>query len=471
LPIDITTLDGHESIIPYEPTWLALDTLAAYDDQLQPRPMLAESWDISSDFRQIKLNLRRGVQYHTGREFTSDDVQYNLVRAQDPKRGGLQLGPRAQWFSPQVDLPDKYTAVLTSDVPRPLMFDLFEYFNMVDKDTVEGPDAKTKLVGTGPFQFIEWVQGDHITLKKNPNYWQSGRPYLDGIAFSIAKDPQAMVAQLEAGRFDIAWRPSLTDLQRLGQDPKYQSLTHPNSGYVWTIGTNLRNPPLDNKTVRQAMNFAIDRQRISDTVTHGAYPPVSLPWGPGTPGYEAAKEHFYTFDLEKARGLLDQAGVSAASFDFVVQNSGTAEFSQVAEIYQADLAKLGIQLNIKVLDSNVYLDQVNNGKNNGISMGTSSYAQLEPATMFTTGRGLDPKSNNSGFSSDRYTQLVGSANTETDPAKRKQLYSMLNDILLDESFVMFVAKAPPSILTSARVHGIGHTLHASFTYTDAWLDA
>ena len=76
--------------------------------------------------------------------------------------------------------------MLKSDQPRPLVFDFFEYLNMVDQETLEGPDAKTKAVGTGPFTFVEWAQGDHLTLAQNPNYWQSGKPYLDGISVERA---------------------------------------------------------------------------------------------------------------------------------------------------------------------------------------------------------------------------------------------------------------------------------------------
>ena len=151
------------------PTHLPFDHLTAYDDQRKPQPRLAESWDVSSDFKQIKLVLRQGVQFHSGRELTSDDVKYNLLRVRDPKVGVSQLRTLSSWFQ-TVDTPDKYTVVLGADQPRPAMFDLFEYLNIVDQTTMEGsPDDRKKLVGTGPFVLTEYQQGDHFSFTRNKN--------------------------------------------------------------------------------------------------------------------------------------------------------------------------------------------------------------------------------------------------------------------------------------------------------------
>ena len=150
---------------PYESTWLTFDRLVTYDDKLKPLPMLAESWDVAPDYKQVQLNLRKGVTWHTGREFTSDDVKWNFIRVQDPKAGYGDFAAQSAWFT-TIDTPDKYTVVLKSEQSRPSMFDFFQQFNMGDREVLEGPDAKTKSVGTGPFMFVEWVQGDHITIAR-----------------------------------------------------------------------------------------------------------------------------------------------------------------------------------------------------------------------------------------------------------------------------------------------------------------
>ena len=161
--------------------------------------------------------------------------------------------------------PDKYTVIATFDAPRPAVFDFFQLLNMVDPVTMQGPDAATKSIGTGPFELVEWSQGDHITFSKNKNYWQSGRPYLDGIQTPIIKDPTAMIAQLESGAIDVADAPLIRDFNRLKTDPKYQGLVNTQDGQHFILAPNTTVAPFDNKLVRQALRFAIDRKRMNDS--------------------------------------------------------------------------------------------------------------------------------------------------------------------------------------------------------------
>ncbi len=466
---DPPSLEGHLFVSNnYETTGLVFDRLTEYDDKLQPQPLLAESWDISGDFKQIKLNLRKGVQWHTGRDFTSDDVKYNIVRAQDPKDGAGQFANQAKWFT-DIDTSDKYTAILTTDQPRPLAFDFFEYFNMVDRNTVEGPNAKTTTVGTGPFTFTEWVPGDHLLFTRNPNYWQTGRPYLDGVRAIVARDPQSMVAMFEGGSLDTMRSAPLVDYARLKDNPMYQPVVHPNPGSYFVIAFNTLNPPLDSKVVRQALNYAIDRTRFANTALYGVAQAQDLPWLPGSPAYEEAKQNVYAFDLDRAASMLSGAGVSGLEMDILL--TASAEGNVVTQMYQADLATLGIKMNIKVLDTAAWLDQVNNRKYTGAYWSGASYGQLSPGTTFSGSKAWDPSNNNSGFKDDTYTQLVAAATSETDVAKQKQIYSQLNDLLLDESFVAVVAPSPAIIMARTTVHGLTPNYHAAFDYAGAWLDA
>jgi peptide/nickel transport system substrate-binding protein len=171
-----------------------------------------------SNATRIKLNLRKGVQFHSGREFTSDDVRWNLMRARDPKTAVQQFQTQSAWFT-GIDTPDKYTIVLSSDQPRPSVFDFFELFNIADRDAMDASDAAARVIGTGPFMLAEYAQGDHITFKRNPNYWRPGAPYLDGFTVQFLTDAQAMTAQLEGGPVDMVVSPALRDAVRLQSNP------------------------------------------------------------------------------------------------------------------------------------------------------------------------------------------------------------------------------------------------------------
>ena len=172
---DVPNLDGHQRSAPSTDTvWTAYDRLTQYDANGKVQPMLAESWDVTPDYTQVKFNLRNGVQFHTGRELTSDDVKWNILRARDPKVASGSYVTWSNWFT-AIDTPDKNTLVLTTDAPRPSMFDFFEWLNILDPVTMQGPDAQTKSIGTGPFVFNEWKQGESMTFSKNPNYWDTGQ--------------------------------------------------------------------------------------------------------------------------------------------------------------------------------------------------------------------------------------------------------------------------------------------------------
>src|SRR5258708_18397650 len=137
---DPASLDGHLFAAGrFDTTWLIYDRLTEYDTGLTPQPRLAESWEVSSDYKRIKLNLRKGVTFHDGREFTSDDVKWNFLRVRDPKVGAGAFVNQSNWFS-SFETPDKYTIILNSDQPRPLVFDFFERLNIPDKTLMSCPD-------------------------------------------------------------------------------------------------------------------------------------------------------------------------------------------------------------------------------------------------------------------------------------------------------------------------------------------
>jgi peptide/nickel transport system substrate-binding protein len=464
---DLPNVDPHfNAPTAYDALWVAFDRLISLDDTLQPQPMLAESWEVTPDYRRITFHLRRGVQFSTGRELTSDDVKYNLLRVRDPKVGGGGWVAFSNWWT--IDTPDKYTVTLSSDIPRPLVFDQLETFNIIDRVTAEGPNAKSQAVGTGPFVLKEWVQGDHITLVKNTNYWQSGRPYLDTIEYKILRDAQTMVTQFEAGTLDMILNPPLRDIGRLKDDPKYRAVTNPYTGRYYTAGWNVGNSPLDNKLVRQALNFAMNRQRFADTILLGLSRPIALPWTPSSPAYESEKANFFAFDPDKARALLSQAGVGRFAMEYLI-SPNFPELSDFGQMYQADLATIGVTMTIKQADSAAFFDAINNRTYSGMYAITTARANLAPGITILSTQGFNPDQNNEGFTSDAYSQLASAMATETDPQKQKQIYSRMNDLLLDEAFVVAIASASPRMLLKSNVQGLGYTMHEGFVWTNVWL--
>jgi peptide/nickel transport system substrate-binding protein len=473
---DLTSIDGQQSLPGVVATvGNAYETLTRYDDTLQPRPVLAESWDLSTDGKQIKVNLRRGVRFHDGREFTSDDVKYSLLRVRDPRLAALagQLASQSAWWT-SVDTPDKYTIILGSDLPRPGAFDFFQYLTIVDKNLMDGPAAATKVNGTGPFSFVEWVQGDHVSMTRNTNYWDSNLPYLDGIQTSIFRDAQAMVVGLEAGALDQVDAPGLPDLVRLKADPRYQALVVATSGQFVCMVANTTVAPTDNKQFRQAINYAIDRKRFVDTVFQGIIADYQdLPFSPQAPAYDAARNKVVTFDLDKAGSLLRASGVTNPAIELVYSNTTFGDINQtLAQIVQADLGRVGVTVSLRPVDFATQFDVASKRAYRGLLLSAGAGAQLAEASSFLTRSRFfspDPKTSFTGLDNATYAQLIGMAATEPDATRRKDLYGRIQDIILDESATMTFSLYPQTGLARANVHGLTYDSRPALTYATAWL--
>jgi peptide/nickel transport system substrate-binding protein len=460
--VDVNRLDPHFRL--GDPYWGVYDRLTQYDINHVVQPMLAESWDIAPDFMSIKFNLRKGVTFHNGAELDSAAVKFNSERARDLPNTQLD---EAKWWT-SIDTPDKYTVVFKSEKPRPLAFDFFEFLNIAEPTSASDP---LKAVGTGPFKFVEWKQNDSLTLTKNQNYWQSGKPYLDGIVMSVITDPQAMVTRFEGGTLDVAINYAVTDFLRLRDDPNYTAYTF-SAGNFSCLGINCQMPPWDNKQARQALLYAVDRGRWATTIQHGLEFPSTLPWPKTSPAYDDAKANAFQFDLVKAAAMLKAAGVTGALTGDVIMPNSNAELTTFAQVLQSDFANLGITLTPKPQDTASYLDLVNNWKYKGFWLGGGSFAQLDPGTAFTKSRALSVTGNSSAFTAPvnaAAVELLGRATTEIDPAKRKQLYADLNDMLLDEVYIIAMSPTTNRLIATSKVHGIAPTLHAAQKWWEAWL--
>jgi peptide/nickel transport system substrate-binding protein len=461
---DLQSLDGHMTtgVDSLNRVW---NPLTALDEKLDTLPVLAERFELSPDGRQMQLTLRRGVQFHTGRELTSDDVVWNFNRLKDPKVNPVYANLVKPFAA--VENPDRYTVVVRFDAPDPFVIDALPVLAMIDPVTFEQTGPNT-AVGTGPFRFAEWVQGDHLTLKRNARYWDAGKPYLDQLEFKIFTDPQAMVTQYEAGALDLAIQPSLTDWVRLRQAQQDQALLNANSGNYLACAFNVTQPPTDNKLVRQALQHALDRERCAATVWQGVERPLVLLWFPTSPAYDPAKNTTYAFDLERAKALLGQAGLSSVALDYNYPSTAP-EFGLIGQIWQQDLAKIGVTLTLKPTDPVALNTSMVRVAYQGVAVGTGYFGQLHGGVVWTSPY-YGPVNNRSGYKDDAYTQLTLAVYSEVDAAKLKQAYAAWNDYVLDQSFVTAISTQYPRALAKPNVRGLMYSTGGTYLdLTAAWL--
>ena len=195
--------------------------------------------------------------------------------------------------------------------------------------------------------------------------------------------------------------------------------------------------------------------------------PTELPWFSTSPAYDAEKNRMYAFDLDKAKSLIQQAGLSGVQLDFNY-STALAEVGSMAQIIQADLAKIGVTLSLKPTDPPQLAAQQYQVKYNGVAVGTALFGQVQPGVQFGSPY-YGPLNNWSGFKDQQYTALASAMSTETDPARAKQAYAAYTDYLLDQSFTIGIATLLPRVATTARVQGVKYDMAYILNATEAWL--
>jgi len=318
-------------------------------------PGLAERWEVSPDGRVYTFHLRKGVKFHNGEPFDAEVAAWNLRRAMADKT----QNPHPEYFRgiAEIQTPDSHTLVLTLKEPDALFIP-----HMAEGDAVMLPmgaadKAKSHPIGTGPFQFVKWVRGDRVELKRFEGYWDPELPYLDRVTFKFIPDPSAQVAALRAGDIHvIGYIASPESAQELARDKRFKVLNGTTTGEV-ILSTNNKAKPFDDVRVRRAMAHAIDRKKLIQLAMFGYGTPIGSHWSPSTP-YYIDLTGMYPYDPDRAKALLKEAGYPDG-FEAVIKLPAPYSYSRRSGEVIADmLAKVGIRLKIEVIEWGQWIDRV-----------------------------------------------------------------------------------------------------------------
>ncbi|MGH7321196.1 MAG: ABC transporter substrate-binding protein, partial [Candidatus Rokuibacteriota bacterium] len=445
------------------------NTLIRYDEQLRPHPELADAWGFSKDGRTLEFQLRRGVQFHNGREFVADDVVWNINRAQDAKVAA-HVRPMTLTIK-KAEATDRHRVVLSFDRPTPAIMDLFDTLYIIAREGEA--ELKRQGIGTGPFQFSAWMPGDKAIFKRFSGYFRKGVPYLDEVILQQVPDAAALVVNLEAGAVDMVDDLPPRDAGRLRDHPKVRVVhTFPGS-IVFDIMMNVTRPPFDRKAVRHAINHAVDRKRFVDTVLVGIGEPWCQPFPRQSLGYvtDLGAAHC-EFNLAKAKQLLAEAG-HPNGFEATLHIS-TATFPltrQLAQILQSDLAKIGVRLTIRDVEPAEYRE-VTWGERQKFAIVLHAFgrANRDPDTLFKAAGAWYAEKGMTLYSSPEYRQLIDEASGTLDVAQRRQLYARLGRLIADEAFTVTLAPLITLYGHQASVQGARWDVDGRVQLEGAWLD-
>ena len=403
-------------------------------------PALAESWDISDDGLTYTFKLHTGVTFHDGSTFDAEDVKFSLDRARAEGSTNAQKALFADIAS--VDVVDPATVKVTLSKPNGSFL-----FNMAWGDAVivapeTAADNAVKPVGTGPFQFKEWVKGDHVELDKYAGYW--GTPVkLDKVTFKFISDPTAAFAAMMAGDIDaFPGFPAPENLSQFAADPRFEVIIGSSEGET-ILAMNNKKPPLDNIKVREAIAHAIDRQAIIDGAMFGYGTPIGTHFAPHNPAYVDLTAQS-TYDPEKSRALLAEAGIKDLTLSLKLPPPSYAR--RGGEIIAAQLREVGIAAEITNVEWAQWLEDVFKGKNFDLTI----VSHTEPMDIGIYARDDyyfqygDP-----GFKA-----IMADLANATDPEKRLELLQAAQKKIADDYVNAYLFQLARTGVANAKLKGI-----------------
>ena len=428
-------------------------------------PELATTWSVASDGLSATFTLRSGVKFSDGTTLTADDVVYSLTRAID------QNGSWGFLFSPisAVTKVDEQTIkVQMTQAFAPLLLALSTFAASIysKANFVKwGKDAGAHPLGTGAFMLNRWDKGSQLVLDKNPNYWQSGKPYLDKLVFTVVGDDNARVLQLQSGATDVI--DSVPPNQVSPLKTAGLHVEQINGTAVDWITLNNQVSPLNDPKARCAMAWAIDRESIAKNVYFGlAKPAKSLL--PSTTLYYDGSQNPIGYDLAKAKQLLSQSTHPNGFTVDVLVGAGDSTNLAVTQVWAAGLKQIGITLNIKQVEATTGQDLYNTEK---YQIWISAWTNDTPDPDELTGAALDYHNQNAlhtGYHNDEAISLVNQGRATMDPAKRQTIYSQLQAIINQDCPQIYTVELPRLYASSAKLFGFAPNAQGKYSFEDVW---
>lgn len=529
---NIRSLDpvGINDVVSHHVSHQIYDLLIDLDTNLQLKPMLAKRWEVSTDAMTYTFYLRNDVLFQNnacfpggkGRKFTAQDVKYSLNRVLDPRTGSLGFDFYKNYVEGAKEFNEEITKATSENRTQRLTdvsgykvindttfqiklikpFSPFIYYMclgfayIVPKEAVEkyGKDFFQNPVGTGPFIFQSWTPDLEIIMKKNPNYWDKDEfgnqlPYLEGVKFRFIKDLSQQLLEFKNGSIDDSYRiPNELFKTIVNEDktltPEYSkfivqrktSLSTQYYGFLTTSKT------FSDVKVRQAFNYAIDREKIlkyvmqgsaTDPAIYGMVPPVM-------PNYDAKKIIGYTFDLVKAKQLMSDAGFSGGKgFPEVTLNinEGGGRNTQIAEAIQDMLKEIGVTVKLQLLQFAQHLDNIDAGRSDFYRLGwNADYPDPETFLNLFYGKNVpdNPKNvspiNSFRYKNPKYDELFEKAIATTDVKERNRLYREAEQLAVNDAVCLFIYYDEDWRLIQPYVRGFAldpmHRVNMRFTWLD-----
>jgi peptide/nickel transport system substrate-binding protein len=419
-------------------------------------PGLAQSWTVSDDGLTYTFKLRQDVKFQDGTPFNAQAVKVNIDRIMDPATQsqcakGL-LGPLDS-----VAVVDDYTVAFKLKSPFAFLLNglSLPYVAMASPAALQkwGTQYELHQVGTGPFIMKEYVPNDHLTLVKNPDYnWapkifaHQGPAYLDQITWRFLPEDGSRVPALEAGDVDFVFSVPPIDANRVQNDPRFNLQTQRLAGQPLYYFLNTQLAPTDDINIRKAIEYATDQQSIMNAVLRGLYPPATGPLSAATYEYTDTVKGMYSYDLNKAKALLDQAGWTAGPdgmrskdgkpLTLLMASQSWGFIDPISQMLQGQLRQAGFDVQIEEMTYPGQMEAGAKGTKNMTVMGGSGFFAYDSLTGFFASQNADSGFAWSKFKSPDLDKLLADGAATSDPVQRKAIYGQAQVMIMNQALIV-----------------------------------
>jgi peptide/nickel transport system substrate-binding protein len=447
-------------------------------------PDLAASWAWSDDGKRLSFKLRQGVKWHDGKPFTAKDVACTFEFVTDPEK--LRRSPRAAWWwnLEKVTVESDYDVTIHLKQRQPAFLALLASgYTPIYPCHIPTADMRRKPVGTGPFKFVEFKMNEGVKLTRNPDYWKPGRPYLDGIEFTIIPDRSTRMLSFIAGKFDMTFVAdvSVPLLKTVKKDAPNAQCVLRSTGVSTNLIVNRDKPPFDDPKLRRAMALTLDRQSFIDILEEGQgrmsgalLPPPDGVWGL-TP--EMLKSIIGYGDVAKAReegrALMKELGYGPDKhMKIKVSTRNIATFRDPAVILIDQLKPIWIDAELEVIDTAVYYNRVFK-KDYAVALNLTGSAVDDPDVTLFEGYACGSLRNYNGYCNPKMTTLFEAQSKELDQKKRHEMVWEI-DRLLQEDIARpiirngFAASCAQPVVKNLTIHT--NSIYNNWRFEDVWLE-
>lgn len=426
LAADITSLDpqGHNDTKSERVSFLLFNRLFRLNTDFEVVPDLAESWEQPSPTEWV-IKIKEGVLFHDGTEMKASDVKFSLERSLTMPKVQHVLAEVAS-----VEVMDDYTVKITTNTAfAPFLYTLVHAgASIVPAAYVESGDEFATPIGSGPYKFVEWVSGDKVTVVKNDEYFDADNMgQMPTITFKVIPEGTSRTIALETGEIDVVDELPSNDVPKVEEAANLSMYTSASTRIDY-LGMNTQMAPFDNELVRQAFNYAVDKEAVMLVAIDGTGVETESILAPSMLGYTAAD---YSYDPAKAQELLAQAGYPDG-FELTLWASGDQR-KRMAEVIQANLMEVGINATIEMLEWGTYIDELMAGTGQAFVMGWTSNPDPDSTLTPLYYSGSVGGMNFTRIEDAKIDELIMAGRSEMDMNKRVEIYNELHSYTMGKA--------------------------------------